>query len=199
MATALSGRTEWPPPIALQARHRWPEGPEFSPPRLGVGAFAQLGLPEPRGTPRSRKKRALPMAMRRPATMADRPWPGWAMSSVTGGSSRWRSSAAAQIARAIGCWLLRFRSGGKSHYVGLSVPRPSASVSTGRPAVTVPVLSKSTVVARRQPLEGCTPCETQSPAPRRTPWRQERPWAWRVPSRTRTRDDEHRKGTGTKA
>ncbi len=107
-------------------------------------------------------KAGLPRRRMRPSTSPSTPWPGWARKPRT--SARARPAAASRMPRATGCSESRSRDAARRRVSG----SPSTRRTTGRPWVSVPVLSNARCVARarasmaeasrtRRPLRAAVP------------------------------------------
>ena len=138
-----------------QRRRRFRTGRVGEPQPAGEGALARRGRPAARHArvgertlmPWASRKLARPRATRMPSTAPVRPWPNSSCRSRTPGRSPRSPPERAGAGHPDGCSCRRGRRPGRAR--ARRGRRPLAGV----PSVRVPVLSKITRVAGRQPLE----------------------------------------------
>ena len=122
----------------------------------------------PVSMPRSPIRRRLPTSSSAPSTRASRPRPGRAVKDSRGGSERPRARAASTTARPSGCSLPVWAAAARASRRLSSPANAIASRSSGRPIVSVPVLSKttrSTSRARSSDSASCTRMPARAAAP----------------------------------
>ena len=136
-------------------------------PNAGLAAASPSG----KVTPSRRMNRSAPARTRSPPTCACTPYPGMAAKSVATGITTPAARAARNIAPATGCSDPASTPASSARTWARSNPGiTSRSVKSGRPAVSVPVLSNATTATpckacNASPLRNSTPSSAARPVP----------------------------------